>query len=263
MHPVATLSSNQQRSQFVAAPSNSFNNISPAKTKSLKPRPPLHPAADRPSSAPHSPPATGADASAEGAAIAPFSDPPAGIKVPSVHTQMRMHMRLNAGEAMGGGGHDRFNSQPPPKVTLLLLMCCHPHALAAGPTQRHFGVEWATATRATRRSGSICNVSACVMSAHLSSCVSVSTQLALGMMTACLPTCGVCRQRMAHRLHAREGPSCDSNGSSSIVFLNQFCNFIAAIKGACCCDAAEMVALALSAAGIRGMEFYSHVVMFE
>jgi hypothetical protein len=34
---------------------------------------------------------------------------------------MRMHMRLNAGEAMGGGIHDRFNSQPPPKVTLALF----------------------------------------------------------------------------------------------------------------------------------------------
>jgi hypothetical protein len=87
--------------------------------KTLKPRPPLLPAPDRPSSAPHSPPAA-ADASAEAAAVAPFSDPPGGLKVPSVHTQMRMHMRLNAGEAMAGGVHDRFNSQPPPKVMIPL-----------------------------------------------------------------------------------------------------------------------------------------------
>ena len=91
--------------------------------KALKPRPPLHPAPERPSSAPHSPPASGAqgDGAIEGATVAPFSDPPGGTKVPSVHTQMRMHMRLNAGEAMGGGVNDRFNSQPPPKVACLFL----------------------------------------------------------------------------------------------------------------------------------------------
>jgi hypothetical protein len=94
--------------------------------KVLKPRPPLHPAPERPLSAPHSPPASGAqaDGGVEGGTVAPFSDPPGGTKVPSVHTQMRMHMRLNAGEAMGGGVHDRFNSQPPPKVMFMDSTVC-------------------------------------------------------------------------------------------------------------------------------------------
>jgi hypothetical protein len=53
--------------------------------------------------------------------------------VPSVHTQMRMHMRLNAGEAMGGGLQDRFNSQPPPKVIFLRLLL----TLTAFPAKHH------------------------------------------------------------------------------------------------------------------------------
>ena len=133
VYSVAANSSNQHRAQFAAVPSNSLNNGSPAKTKSLKPRPPALPAPERPSSAPHSPTADRADASAEGAPVAPFSDPPGGTKVPSVHTQMRMHMRLNAGETMGGGLQDRFNSQPPPKVIFLRLLL----TLTAFPAKHH------------------------------------------------------------------------------------------------------------------------------
>jgi hypothetical protein len=121
LYPAASNAGNPQRQQFAAVPSNTFNNVSPAKMKMLKPRPPVHPAPERPVSAPHSPPSGQANGDAAGGTVAPFSDPPGSTKIPSVHTQMRMHMRLNAGEAMGGGAPDRFNSQPPPKVTTIRL----------------------------------------------------------------------------------------------------------------------------------------------
>lgn len=219
LYPVPAVTGNQPRSQFAPGPPSSLNHVSPAKMKVLKPRPPLYPAPERPLSAPHSPPASGAQADgAEAASVAPFSDPPGGTKVPSVHTQMRMHMRLNAGEAMGGGVHERFNSQPPPKVLFMLLVFCWCTCLmhtGSGATQRDCGVEWATTARTSRGAGSICHVSARFLVSLLSTRVLQSLTPIAGMMTACLRMCGGCRLRMGHRLHARERPSCDSSSFCS------------------------------------------------